>query len=46
MRLPAFTDSSYFWLPGDEDQNLQVAGTLAVSESGHVALKTFRQLCQ
>ena len=41
MRLAAFTDSGYFWLPGDEDQSCRVAGTLAVSEVGAVTLETF-----
>ncbi len=41
MRLAAFTDSGYFWLPGDEDRSRQVAGTLAVSEAGRVTLETF-----
>ena len=44
MRLSAFTDFGYFWLSDDEDQNLRVAGTLAVSEFGHVTLKTFGYL--
>ena len=41
MRLAAFTDSGYFWLPGDENRSRQVAGTLAVSEAGCVTLETF-----
>ena len=41
MRLAAFTDSGYFWLPGDEDRIFQVPGTLAVSEAGRVTLETF-----
>ena len=41
MRVTAFTDSGYFWLPGDDDQSHQVAGTLAVSETGVVTLETF-----
>ena len=44
MRLTAFTDSGYFWLPGDDDQSHQVAGTLAVSETGVVTLETFGYL--
>ena len=44
MRLTALTDSGYFWLPGDDDQSLQVAGTLAVSETGVVTLETFGYL--
>ena len=44
MRLAAFTDSGYFWLPDDEDQSCQVAGTLAVSEAGRVTLETFGYL--
>lgn len=44
MRLTAFTDSGYFWLPGNDDQSQQVAGTLAVSESGVVTLDTFGYL--
>ena len=41
MRLAAFTDSGYFWLPDDKDRSFQVAGTLAVSEAGIVTLETF-----
>ena len=41
MRLAAFTDSGYFWLPSDEDRSFQVPGTLAVSEAGIVTLETF-----
>ena len=41
MRLATFTDSGYFWLPGDEDRSFQVPGTLAVSEAGRVTLETF-----
>ena len=44
MRLAAFTDSGYFWLPGDKDQSRQVAGTLTVSEAGRVTLETFGYL--
>ena len=44
MRQAAFTDSGYFWLPGDADQSRQVAGTLAVSEAGCVTLETFGYL--
>ena len=44
MRLAAFTDSGYFWLPGDKGQSFQVAGTLAVSEAGRVTLETFGYL--
>jgi len=44
MRVTAFTDSGYFWLPGDDDQSHQVAGTLAVSETGVVTLETFGYL--
>lgn len=44
MRQAAFTDSGYFWLPGDADQSHQVAGTLAVSEAGRVTLETFGYL--
>ena len=44
MRLAAFTDSGYFWLPGDKDQSRRVAGTLAVSEAGNVTLETFGYL--
>ncbi|MYD91851.1 MAG: hypothetical protein F4Y08_16230 [Caldilineaceae bacterium SB0662_bin_9] len=41
MRLDAFSDSGYFWLPGGEDQSLQVPGNLSVSEAGRVTLETF-----
>lgn len=41
MRLAAFTDSGYFWLPDDKDRNCQVPGTLTVSEAGIVTLETF-----
>ena len=41
MRLDAFSDFGYFWLPGDEDQSRQVPGMLAVSEAGRVTLETF-----
>ncbi|MCY3659417.1 MAG: hypothetical protein OXG36_10415 [Caldilineaceae bacterium] len=41
MRLAAFTDFGYFWLPGDKDRSFQVPGTLAVSEAGIVTLETF-----
>ncbi|MXY95909.1 MAG: hypothetical protein F4Y42_20920 [Caldilineaceae bacterium SB0664_bin_27] len=41
MRLAAFTDSGYFWLPSDKDRSRQVPGTLAVSEAGIVTLETF-----
>ncbi|MCY4519435.1 MAG: hypothetical protein OXC13_01495 [Caldilineaceae bacterium] len=44
MRLAAFTDSGYFWLPGDEVRSRQVAGTLTVSEAGRVTLETFGYL--
>ena len=44
MRLTAFTESGYFWLPSDDDQSHQVAGTLAVSETGIVTLETFGYL--
>ena len=41
MRLASFTDSGYFWLPGDDDQSRQVPGTLAVSEAGIITLEIF-----
>ena len=41
MRLDAFSDSGYFWLPGGDAQSLQVPGNLSVSEDGRVILETF-----
>ena len=41
MRIEAFEDQGFFWLPEDEEAGHRVPGILHVSESGAITLDTF-----